>query len=176
MHQGRDRIMSNTTNDTIEDLSPIPYFPYQPGWLEWSILLLFVFAISALAFYITRRPRTKIKQAIEFCLKELNYIEDMLKLPDTSKDQVAEYLSKASILVKRLLSNTEDTNIASLTLKELKELQANLKSESLRTLIDSLCDVEDTRFHPKIEQSNSSNLIHNLRNSLIEYKEVALLR
>ena len=85
--------MSATDNETLQDLSPISYFPYEPGWIEWASLLLFIGLISALCFFLIKRPRTKLTNSINFCMQELSHIEQALKSYDTPKETIPSYLS-----------------------------------------------------------------------------------
>jgi hypothetical protein len=126
--------------DKPYDITEIPYFPYEPGFLEWSLLLVAV--LSFLAFYILKGRGLKSRREKNKALS--NYLTGVEKIWNGS-DSTKEKLTQISILLRRALSYKIPTKpILSMTSKELTALEVD--SESATELIHFINRADDLRF------------------------------
>lgn len=129
---------------TPYDITGLPVFAYEPGWQDWLLLVLLGAAtLFALSIIARRSRRRGSVEAFSFALSELM----ALRRPGDStlsKDKIA----RASLIVKRLVSNLHSAPIAQFSSNELRRYLAEVHDQGARDLLERVIALEEFKFRP----------------------------
>jgi len=129
---------------TPYDITPLPYYAYEPGLWEWLVFSAVVAAIFLCVVVVARR--SKQRRSIEsfgFALSEL------MKLRGESgqcleKNQLARLL----LIVKRLAGSVIGMPIAQLAPAELQKFLEGALSPAVKELLTRVRELESFKYQP----------------------------
>jgi hypothetical protein len=151
------------------DINPIPYFAFSPGTREWLALLtiaLCAFALVKLRQFFARSSRTGLK-AIAIAMGELSALLMERAAP-------AQLLSKASLTLRRILSQSSKTDFSSMSRRELEAQLAALPAAAGREVIPVLVKLESRRYDPGLSQDEAGVLLKEALAALDAYRSALL--
>jgi hypothetical protein len=141
-------------NTELKDITPIPYFAYSPGWIEW-VVMLFVFICLLLVFiYLSsKKQKTAIKnyhdkEPLEVVLEKItDQINHLSSASETYK--VKESLSCVHKIIARYIFYVKD------------------KHSLLELISGYLHEVDMLRYSPEADRSIALDVLQKIK-SLLE--------
>ena len=162
----------------LYDITNIPYFAYSPDFYTWVIFVaLGLLLLGVVYLYGRRQKTTSNNRAFDETLSQLDKLLAAFgegKVPNETS-LLKDYLARAGISCKRLLSRFENSDIYSACTTELKKFQMQSNSVNVQNLTAYLIKIQDISYRPEVDQETTENTLTELRNVVKNYRNEKLV-
>ncbi len=132
------------TLPTPYDITPLPFFAYEPGARDWLMVGVVTIVVLGVILFISRRSRRNSTiEAISFALSEL-----MALRRDGEKVLSKDRLARASLIVKRLASSLLGAPIAQFSPNELRRYVESDLSAGSKQLLERILALDAYKYQP----------------------------
>ena len=150
----------------LRDITDIPYFPFEPGTFYWGIFIVFA---ALLILYIkikSKKNKASSKtKALDSAISELESLKRNLKDGADTRD----FLFKASLLLRRLISSTTKVDLSSFTETDFENIKKS-GDVKIDLFITHLIDLEKLKYKKDSGKDAPLELLTNLIQKLTLYK------
>ncbi len=148
--------------EDIYDITDIPYFPYEPGFVAVLVLMLLVVVFALILFYWRKRFHAKL--GVSDLYQQLQLELAGLEFQQLDKNR----LGFISTVLRRFLSLCEGKDYLNLSPHELKH-SAELDTDSKKkTILLLLHELELSRFRP--QSKLDPEFVQRLRQAFSDYQ------
>ena len=158
----------------IYDITNIPYFAYSPDLRTWLIFLFFCLCFAGGIYLYSRgiRRRTSIRAFDETIMYIENLLESFRNNASTKETSgLKDYLARAGISCRRLVSRFERFDISSASANELNLMKQQAADTSLQELTEQLIKIQDISYRPAVNQEMTQKILIDLRNAIRNYRD-----
>lgn len=160
--------------DELRDIADIPYFAFSPGIISWSIFCtVSLLSLVLLVYFLRRSNKYKSNSAFTEAIQILDNV--IRSFGTGSNIAIKELVTRATLIVKRLLSRFENPAFSSASIKDIENLSGESKNQELKAICQVLVSLENLKYQPFENPSESLQILNELRNKVVKYRESKLV-